>query len=40
VDFDAGGHITGIEIVDASERLRRDIFRLEFDKLPLRKSKL
>jgi len=37
MDFDAGGHIISIEIMDAAERLREDIFRLEFDNLPLRK---
>ncbi|MBE0431581.1 MAG: DUF2283 domain-containing protein [Dehalococcoidia bacterium] len=40
VDLDAGGHIVGMEILDASERLKESLSRLEFAELPFRKAKV
>jgi uncharacterized protein YuzE len=40
VDVDVEGHIVGLEILDASERLGESLSRLEFAELPFRKTKV
>jgi len=36
IDLDADGHIVGIEILDASEKLRESLSRLELGEVPFR----
>ena len=38
VDLDAEGHIVGLEILDASQKLKGSLLRLEFGELPLGKK--
>lgn len=40
VDLDADGHIVGLEIPDASERLKESLSRLELGELSFKKAKL
>jgi len=40
VDLDADGHIVGLEILDASERLKESLSRLELGELSFKKAKL
>jgi Uncharacterized conserved small protein len=40
VDLDADGHIVGLEILDASERLKESLSRLEIGELSFKKAKL
>jgi len=36
IDLDADGHIVGIEILDASEKLKESLSRLELGEVPFR----
>ncbi len=38
IDLDADGHIVGIEILDASQRLKGSLSRLELGEVPFRKQ--
>ena len=38
VDLDADGHIVGLEILDASERLKESLSRLELGELSFKKQ--
>jgi len=40
VDLDADGHIVGLEILDASERLKESLSCLELGELSFKKAKL
>ena len=38
IDLDTDGHIVGLEILDASERLKESLSRLELGEVPFRKQ--
>jgi len=38
IDLDADGHIVGIEILDASEKLKESLSRLELGEVPFRRQ--
>ena len=40
VDLDVDGHIVGLEILDASERLKESLLRLELGELSFKKAEL
>ena len=40
VDLDADGHIVGLEILDASERLKESLSHMEFGERSFKKTKL
>ena len=40
VDLDVDGHIVGLEILDASERLKESLLRLELGELAFKKAEL
>jgi len=40
VDLDADGHIVGLEILDASERLKESLSHLELGELSFKKAKV
>ncbi len=39
IDLDKDGHIVGIEILDAQERLKGSLAQLEINEIPWKKSK-
>lgn len=39
VDLDKDGHLVGIEILDARERLKEDLLGFEFAQIPLQRVK-
>jgi len=39
IDLDKDGHIVGIEILDAQERLKGSLAQLEISEIPWKKSK-
>jgi len=39
IDLDKDNHIIGIEILDASEKLKESLSHLEFSEIPLRRPK-
>lgn len=40
VDIDKDGHMVGLEILDATDKLKEDLWGFEFSQLPLQKAKV
>lgn len=39
IDLDKDNHVVGIEILDASEKLKESLSHLEFSEIPLKRPK-